>query len=85
MAPQIDADRVADRDEVKSGAVGDARDLIIPGDEPDAFLAFPLHTLELGNGDFAAHRVLECGGFEVPTIKALARLGTSNPKTTLES
>ncbi len=43
VAPQIDADRIADRDEIDAGAVGDARDLIIPGDDADALLALALH------------------------------------------
>src|SRR5262249_21126671 len=42
-APEIDADRVADRDEIEAGAIGNARNLIIPSDEADAFLPFPLH------------------------------------------
>jgi hypothetical protein len=37
-APEIDADRVADRDEIEAGAIGNARDLIVPGDETNAFL-----------------------------------------------
>src|SRR5580704_4013978 len=44
-APQIDADRIADRDEIDAGAVGDARDLIIPGDDADALFAGALHLL----------------------------------------
>ena len=39
MAPQIDADRVADRDEIDAGALRDQRDLVVPGDDADALLA----------------------------------------------
>src|SRR5487761_1998132 len=54
-APQIDADRIADRDEIESGAVGDARELIVPGDDDDALFSLALHLLERGNGDLGGH------------------------------
>src|ERR1700724_808461 len=54
-APKIDAARIADRDEIDAGAVGDARDLIIPGDDADAFLAVALHLLKRGNGHLVRH------------------------------
>src|SRR4029077_14364856 len=62
-APQIDADRIADRDEIDAGAVGDARDLIIPGDDADAFLAVALHLLQRGDGHLVRHAcgLLPCG------------------------
>ena len=47
-APQIDADRIPDRHEIESGAVGDARELIIPGDDADALFAVALHLLQRG-------------------------------------
>ena len=37
VAPQIDADGIADRDEIDPGAVGDLRELIIPRDDADDF------------------------------------------------
>src|SRR5262249_51556511 len=54
-APKIDADGVANRDEIEAGAIGDAHDLIIPGDEADTFLPLPLHLLKVGNCDLALH------------------------------
>ena len=60
-APQIDADRIADRDEIEAGAVGDARDLIIPGDDADALFAVALHLLQRGNGHLSAMLMLPSG------------------------
>src|SRR5580692_10316164 len=38
-----------------TGAIGDARDLIIPGDDADALLAVALHLLKRGNGHVVRH------------------------------
>src|SRR5262249_15594631 len=54
-APEIDADRVADRNEIEAGAIGDAGNLIVPGNEADAFLPVPLHLLQVGNCDLVVH------------------------------
>ena len=56
-APEIDADRVADRDEIEACAVGNAGDLIIPGNDADALVPLPLHLLQVGNSHFVMHRV----------------------------
>ena len=56
VAPQIDADGIADRDEIHAGAVGDPRDLVVPGDDADALLPVALHLLQRGNGDLCFHR-----------------------------
>src|SRR6266508_2068938 len=55
VAPQIDADRVADRDEIDPGAVGDAGELVVPGDHADALSAVALHLLKRGNGHLGLH------------------------------
>jgi len=49
------ADRIANRDEIESGTVGDRRDLIVPSDKAHAILSLPLHLLQKRNRDFAVH------------------------------
>ena len=56
MAPQIDADRVSDRDDVHPGAVGDARDLVVPGDHADALAPRALHLEQRGQRDLGLHQ-----------------------------
>src|SRR5262249_37409616 len=55
-APEIDADRVADRDEIEAGLVCNARNLIVPSNKADALLPLPLSALQVGNCDLAVHR-----------------------------
>ena len=45
MAPEVDADRVADREHVDAGALGDRRQLILVGDDGDDLLSVALHLL----------------------------------------
>ena len=75
MAPQIDADRIADRDEIDAGAVGDARDRRVPGDHADALLAVALHLLKRGDGDFGGHG----GHREEPTVVMPGLVRASTP------
>ena len=51
MAPQINAHGIAHGKKIGAGALGDPRDLVVPGDEADAFLAVALHLLQRGDGD----------------------------------
>ena len=48
---RLTPDRIADRNEIGAGALGDPRDLVVPGDEADALLAVALHLLQRGDGD----------------------------------
>jgi hypothetical protein len=56
MAPEIDADRVSDRDDIHPGAVGDARDLVVPGDHADALSPRALHLAKRRDRDLGLHR-----------------------------
>src|SRR5262252_9578139 len=58
VSPQIDADRVSDRDDIYPGAIRDARELIIPGDHAYALSPVALHLQKRGNGDLVRHRPL---------------------------
>src|SRR5690606_35239437 len=51
MSPLIDAHGVAYRYDVDAGAVDDLCDLIVPGHDPDDFLAVALHLLKGGDSD----------------------------------
>jgi hypothetical protein len=53
MAPQVDADAVAHRDDVDAGALGDLRDLVVPRNDPDDLAPLAFHSLQIGNGDHA--------------------------------
>jgi hypothetical protein len=58
VAPQIDAHRVTDGDDVDAGAVDDLRNLVIPGDDADDLFAVALHLLKLrdrNGGIFGIH------------------------------
>jgi hypothetical protein len=55
MAPQIDADRVTDGHDVHAGAVGDARDLIVPGDHAHDLSTLALHLQKRGNRHLGGH------------------------------
>ena len=54
-APEIHSDRISHRDEIDAGAVGDTRDLIVPGDDADTFLSVTLHLLKRGNSHLLSH------------------------------
>ena len=46
MSPEVDADRVADRDDVDAGAIDDLRHLEVVRDNPDNLLPVPLHLMK---------------------------------------
>jgi len=52
LSPQVHAHAVADRDEVDAGAVGDLRDLEVPGHYADDLAPGLLHGLEVGEHFF---------------------------------
>ena len=51
MAPEVDAHRVADRDEIDAGPVGDLRHLVVPRHDADDLRPVALHLLERGDRD----------------------------------
>src|SRR4051812_39154940 len=60
MSPQIDADGISHRDDVHSGAVRDARDLVIPGHYPHALSPLALHLQKCGYRHLGLHQVPRC-------------------------
>ena len=54
---QVDAHRIAHRDEIHAGALGDLRDRVVPGDHAHALLSLALHLLKQRDGD-VFHRPL---------------------------
>src|SRR5262249_58870850 len=82
MAPKIDANGVADRDEINAGALGNARDLVVPGDHADALLAVALQLLQGGDGDRGIarrHRILCSVG--IPRASSTAGAGRERALT----
>ena len=55
MPPQIDTDGVSHGDDVDPGAVRDARDLVVPGDDPHALSPVALHLQERRYRDLGLH------------------------------
>lgn len=55
LAPQIDAHRIAHRDDIHPGAIDNLGNLVIPGNDADDFLAVALHLVKRGNGDLIRH------------------------------
>src|SRR5712692_766113 len=55
VSPEIHADGIAHRYEIHPGAVGDLRDLVVPGDHSDDFSPVALHFLERGNRYLGLH------------------------------
>ena len=51
LAPQIDADGIADRDDIDARAVDDLRELVVPDDHADDLATVALHLLEGGDDD----------------------------------
>src|SRR6266511_4420612 len=51
VPPEVDADGVADRDDVHPDPVDDPGDLVVPGDDADDLAAVALHLLQRRDGD----------------------------------
>ena len=52
MTPEVDADRVSDRQNIDGNAICDLSDLKIPGDHTYDLSTVRLHLLQGGYGDF---------------------------------